>query len=148
MEILPSETSAGFIIIDKIAKEVLLVEGRKRHWGFPKGHQEKGETVEIAAQREVKEETNVSIENTTVHNEFHFSYTREKVKENGRRVNKTVHLFLCTTQKEKHDVKAQEGEILSAKFFPINEAHSKIEEKNLRKALKRAAKLVFPELKL
>lgn len=53
------EISCGAIIIKD--KKVLMVRSQKGHYGFPKGHMEKGETEIETAIRETKEETNVDI---------------------------------------------------------------------------------------
>lgn len=50
------EKSCGILVFDK--DEVLVVFHNLGHYGFPKGHVEKGETEEETAIREVKEETN------------------------------------------------------------------------------------------
>jgi len=39
----------------------LVIQSLGGLWGFPKGHLEEGETIEQAALREVKEETNLTI---------------------------------------------------------------------------------------
>ncbi len=56
------EKSAGAIIFykskDKI--EYLLLKHELGHWDFPKGHIEEGETPEVAARREIQEETGFS----------------------------------------------------------------------------------------
>ncbi len=41
--------------------EVLLVRYGQHHWGFPKGRMEDGETEEVAAIREVREETGIAV---------------------------------------------------------------------------------------
>lgn len=50
------EKSCGIVVFNN--DEVLLVFHNLGHYGFPKGHIEKGETEEETAIREVKEETN------------------------------------------------------------------------------------------
>ena len=50
------EKSCGIVVFDN--DKVLLVFHNLGHYGFPKGHVEKGETEEETAVREVKEETN------------------------------------------------------------------------------------------
>lgn len=50
--------SAGGIIFDKRGK-LLIINTKSGFLGFPKGHLEEGETPEIAALREVKEETGI-----------------------------------------------------------------------------------------
>ncbi len=52
---------AGGVVID--AGKVLLVTGiQGTIWSFPKGHVEKGETIEETAIREVREETGYDVE--------------------------------------------------------------------------------------
>jgi bis(5'-nucleosidyl)-tetraphosphatase len=41
---------------------VLLVQHQAGHWGFPKGHPDKGETPHQTAERELLEETGLAIE--------------------------------------------------------------------------------------
>lgn len=61
------EKSCGAVIFRRNngAYEYLLVQnkkpGAKGHWGFPKGHVEKGETEEETARREISEETGLSV---------------------------------------------------------------------------------------
>ena len=56
------EKSCGCIIFDE-NKNVLLIKENIGDWGFPKGHVEHDETEEDTAKREVKEETNLDVEN-------------------------------------------------------------------------------------
>ena len=58
------ERSCGAVVYRFINNEVryLLIKNRRSaHWGFPKGHVEKGETNEQTAIREVLEETGIHI---------------------------------------------------------------------------------------
>ena len=57
------ERSCGAVILRKGEQhtEVLLIRHNLGHWGFPKGHTEPGETDEMTAVREVKEETGYDI---------------------------------------------------------------------------------------
>lgn len=60
------KTDESFGIIPLVFKnnqwEVFLVQHRHgRYWGFPKGHKEAGESGQNAAERELKEETNLDV---------------------------------------------------------------------------------------
>ena len=57
------EISAGAIIYTLVENEpyYLLIKDFHGNFGFPKGHLEKGETVEQAAVREIQEETGIDI---------------------------------------------------------------------------------------
>ena len=54
------EKSCGAVIIKN--NKVLVLQQVAGHWGFPKGHVEKGETEVETAIREIKEETNLDVE--------------------------------------------------------------------------------------
>ena len=59
------ERSCGAVVFRNINGEIryLLIKNRRStHWGFPKGHVEKGETFEQTAAREVLEETGIHIQ--------------------------------------------------------------------------------------
>lgn len=57
-QIMPQEFSAGAVIFNKNEKiEYLLLKYKAKHWDFPKGHIEKGESYEETVKREVEEET-------------------------------------------------------------------------------------------
>jgi 8-oxo-dGTP pyrophosphatase MutT (NUDIX family) len=53
------ETSAGGVIFRILQGEprILLIRDAYSNWGLPKGHLEDGETPEVAAVREIREET-------------------------------------------------------------------------------------------
>lgn len=55
---MPIETSAGAVIFRRENGKIfyLLLHYRERHWDLPKGHIEKGESLEETTKREVKEE--------------------------------------------------------------------------------------------
>ncbi len=59
------ERSCGAIVYRHINGDIrflLIKNKRSAHWGFPKGHIEKGETPQETAEREVLEETGLKIE--------------------------------------------------------------------------------------
>lgn len=59
------ERSCGAVVLRQINNEtrlLLIKNNRSTHWGFPKGHMERGETPEQTAKREVLEETGLNIE--------------------------------------------------------------------------------------
>jgi len=58
---MPVEKSAGAIIFRKEKGKIfyLLLHYEAGHWDFPKGHIEKGETIDQTARREIEEETGI-----------------------------------------------------------------------------------------
>ncbi len=59
---MPVEHSAGAIIFRKEAGKIfyLILHYEEGHWSYPKGHIEKGETIEETARREIREETGLT----------------------------------------------------------------------------------------
>ena len=116
------EVSAGGLVIDQSGKNGLLIgridhkdpTGQRILWSLPKGHIEEGETPEVAALREVAEETGIesAIERSLGVIDFWFMA-------GGNRINKTVHHYLF---RETGGVLApQESEVDEVGWFPLSE---------------------------
>jgi 8-oxo-dGTP pyrophosphatase MutT (NUDIX family) len=91
----PGERSAGFVLYATEEGEkrwyLLLRHCNGGHWGFPKGHIERGEREIEAALREVQEETGIdSIEQIPGFREV----STYRIVRNGRPVTKRVVYFL------------------------------------------------------
>ena len=88
------EHSCGAVVFRKIFEEyrfLLIRNKRSNNWGFPKGHMEKGESMEDTARREVLEETGVHI-----HILQDFCYeSRYKI---GNKIEKRVDVYLAFTK--------------------------------------------------
>ncbi|MCD6523261.1 MAG: NUDIX domain-containing protein [Candidatus Diapherotrites archaeon] len=93
------EKSCGTVVYNPKIQKFLLLRYSK-HWGFPKGNQEPGETEEQTALRELEEETGIHAERVepNFRKEIEYFYVRA-----GKRIHKTVVFFLVKT--EKTDVK-------------------------------------------
>ncbi len=89
------ETSAGGLVVDlsgSVPQGALIGKQDRRGrllWSLPKGHLEDGETAEMAAIREVAEETGIEGEILATLGTIDFWFVAE-----GRRIHKTVHHFL------------------------------------------------------
>lgn len=142
------QVSSGGVVFkaDKGRVEVALI-GRKRNskiiWQIPKGLNEKGESLEETAKREVREEAGVEGEIVKKLGEISYWYYFE-----GKRTFKTVHFFLLKYKKgstEEHDY-----EVDFAKWFSIDEAEKVLEYENereiMRKARNEIEKLLKPKL--
>lgn len=57
-----SVVSAGGVIFDARGRVLLLRRAGEGTWCFPKGHVEKGESLQAAAAREIKEECGLDVE--------------------------------------------------------------------------------------
>lgn len=86
--------SCGVIPVRRTAEGwvYLLVQHQAGHWGFPKGHPERGETDEQAALRELREETGLVAVQLRPASVFREQY--RFVKSSGRAVEKIVVYFL------------------------------------------------------
>ncbi len=126
----PTEKSCGCIIIEK--NKVLLIQQKKGHWSFPKGHVEKDETDEETAIREIKEETNldVEIEKGKIYKEEYI------VPETGRL--KEVLYFIA--KKVGGTIKLQEEEVKDAKWLEFYEALKMLTYDNTRDVLRKVLK--------
>lgn len=109
------EKSCGAIIYHVKDNQMyfLLVKNTKgKHWGFPKGHIEVGETEEQTAKREVKEETGLDV--TILRGFRKKSYYRPFGK-----IRKKVVIFLAKAKGNK--VKIQDSEIECYKWAKTSE---------------------------
>ena len=129
MNNLKKEKSCGCIIIEK--DKVLLIQQKKGHWGFPKGHIEIGETEIETAMREVKEETNLDVEINE-----NKRYTMEYITDKGTL--KQVVLFIA--KKISGNEKCQESEIKSMKWMTFEDAIKTITYENTKKLFNKILK--------
>lgn len=72
--------------------EILMVQLHAGHWGFPKGHPEKGEQPFAAATRELLEETGLTVAKVITDTPFKEEYS---FFSNGQKVTKRVLYFLA-----------------------------------------------------
>lgn len=111
---------------------VFLVQLRSgNHWGFPKGHSEKGETPIETARRELKEETSLHIDQLLSLPNLLEQYTYKK---NGKQVEKIVQYFVAIVSGKP---KLPSPEILNGGYFTIKEALQKITYKESRNVLQK-----------
>jgi len=137
---MPIEKSAGVIIFHRKSGNnfYLLLHypstphAKKEYWGFSKGHIEKGETIEQAAEREVQEETGLAGIN------FEAGFREEEkyffMKE-GKRIFKTVTFLLGAAGTEKITLSFEHIGFL---WLPYREALNKLTFKNAKEILKKA----------
>ena len=100
------EHSCGAVVFRRINDEyrfLLIKNRRSNHWGFPKGHMERGETREETAIREVLEETGVHIR---IFSDFSFE-SRYKI---GSKIEKRVDVFLASTEDTQTVIQKEEIE--------------------------------------
>lgn len=107
--------------------EILLIKSAHGFWGFPKGHLEPDETPERAAQREILEETHVSVELET-------DFCEVSTYVCAPSTLKTVYYYAarcldCAQQRP------QPGEVEALAWCSLNQAHQQLTYANDRHLL-------------
>lgn len=112
------ESSYGIIPlrIQQNEWQVLLIQHHAGHWAFPKGHADPGETPEQAAERELKEETGLTILRFLSPDPLSESYF---FMVQGQRISKTVQYFLALVE---GDIIIQEREIKDSQWTSLSQA--------------------------
>jgi len=96
--------------------EVALISvGDPARWQLPKGLLDAGETAEVAARREVREEAGVETELVAPLERIEYWYQRE-----GVRYHKFVHFFLF--EYRSGDVADHDAEVNEARWVPLDDA--------------------------
>jgi 8-oxo-dGTP pyrophosphatase MutT (NUDIX family) len=128
------ELSAGGVVVR--GDELVVIVPVKRAadgrqvLGLPKGHVEPGETPELAAAREVREETGVSGELIGPVGEVSYTY-----EHHGRQVAKRV-VFLLFDYRE-GDVADHDHEIVEARWMPLRDAAVQLSYEGEREIVRR-----------
>jgi len=138
---MPVEHSSGAVIFKREAGNILylLLHYEEGHWGFAKGHIEKGETIEETARREIREETGITdirfINGFKEHHQYFF-YTKEG------KVFKTVVLLLAETGTKEITLSLEHT---GYEWLPFTEALHKITFKDEQQILQKAHRIVSGE---
>jgi len=130
------ELSAGGIVINSKNKKILTIVDQKNRYTFPKGQVEKGEEIQKAAEREIKEETGIkNLRLLEKIGEVEFFY-----KFKGELIFKKIIYFLFETTASK--LKPQREEIKKACWLKPKEFFKKNAFKNIVPIFKKALKLI------
>lgn len=131
--------SCGIVPLQKTEQgiEVLLIFHKGgRHWSFPKGHKDPGETDLQAAFRELKEETGLEIEKCFSDIAYLETYTFYKLHE---KVRKTVTYFPAFV---KGTLSIQPEEIEEARWLPIEKALNQLTFEETKEICRKVQALV------
>lgn len=136
------QVSAGGVAyrISSVGTEVVLISvGQQARWQLPKGLVDAGETPEITAIREVREEAGIETELVSKLETIEYWYVGNKGKERVR-FHKFIHFFLLryvSGQTEQHD-----HEVNEARWIAIGKANKMLAFKGERQVLEKAEKLI------
>jgi 8-oxo-dGTP pyrophosphatase MutT (NUDIX family) len=134
------QVSAGGVIFRKndSSIEIALIAVKGGYvWCLPKGIIDKGESPEMAAVREVSEETGLQGRIIEKLGEINYWYY---IKEEEARCRKTVHFFLIEYQSG--DTSRHDFEVDLVSWFPINDALKKASYKGEREIIAKAREIL------
>jgi 8-oxo-dGTP pyrophosphatase MutT (NUDIX family) len=135
------ETSAGGLVVDRagpvpLAALIGRTDRRGRLlWSLPKGHIEQGETAEMAAVREVEEETGIRGVLLAPLGTIDFWFIAE-----GRRVHKTVHHFLL--EAASGELSDADAEVIEVAWVPLPDVAARLAYADERRLLERVPALL------
>ena len=109
------EISSGGVVV--FGNAILLLRKYNGDWVLPKGKVEKGESLEEAAKREVKEETGVKADIIRYLGEIHYTYKDSKNNSDG--VHKIVHWYMMKSYDLQAKPQREEG-FVEAKYIHLN----------------------------
>ncbi len=134
------EVSAGVRVVDSSGTRGLLIARRdlkdqtRLIWSLPKGHIEEGETPEIAAIREVAEETGITSEISRSLGVIDFWFMAS-----GKRIHKTVHHFLF--REVSGSLTPQVSEVDDVAWVPLEEVVERLAYPDEKKLIARSGDL-------
>lgn len=120
--------------------EICLVSDG-RHWGFPKGLVEPGETPEEAALREISEETGIARQDLTIGAALPVSEYVYRRPNHGALIFKRVHHFVVEAP-EGTGLRPDPAEIADAAWLGIDVARSRLTFKSAVEVLNAAVALL------
>ncbi len=135
------EVSAGGVVYRKTDDgiEVVLASRRTRRgqlaWGLAKGGIEEGETKEVAAIREVREETGMTAEIEADLGDTKYMYVWDDI-----RIRKTVHFFLM--RHTGGNAEDRDDEMEEIRWFPMERAIKRAAYRGERDMLVKASELL------
>ncbi|MFA5185560.1 MAG: NUDIX domain-containing protein [Patescibacteria group bacterium] len=134
------EISAGGIIFRRRGHgiEIFFIKDPFNRWTFPKGHQERGETLVQTALREIKEETGLDgLKYLAPLGRTSFTFRRQTGT-----IQKTVHLFLFEAPPDAKEHLTGEGAIFEGQWVKGYKVFSISSYKNLDRLVARALRAI------
>lgn len=137
-------TSAGAVILREVEGQLKVALAQRARankvWVLPKGHVEKGESLEQAALREVFEETGLSNVQLIT---YLGAIPRESIKSNGEVEQKTIHFYLAYAPFESQSQAPTDARFIEPGWFCPEEAIELLPYENDRAFLREHLALLF-----
>jgi 8-oxo-dGTP pyrophosphatase MutT (NUDIX family) len=126
----PNEISSGGVVVRRSPEgyEVCLISDG-RHWGFPKGIVERGETPEAAALREISEETGIARDVLVLQAPLPASEYVYRRPNQGSLVFKRVHHFIVEAPAGT-ELRPDPAEIAEAAWLGFDDAKARLSFKD------------------
>ncbi len=146
MEKAEKQISAGGVVVRRTSGgwQVVLIEVRGKsgriRWTLPKGLVEKGENIAHTAHREVKEETGVDGRIIEKIDSIHYFYAFRE-GDTLKRYFKIVYFFLM--EYTGGDTKDHDTEVLSARWFPVDDAIKMVSFEDEQQILRKAKQILI-----
>ena len=122
--------------------EIALIRPRgTERWQLPKGLVDPGESPELTARREVREEAGVNGEIVAPIETIEYWYVGTERDGTRVRFHKSVHFFLV--EYRAGDVADHDHEVAEARWVPLDDALDLLAFKNERNVAQRAAALIL-----
>lgn len=131
--------SFGIIPLRHLPKkgwQILLIKHQAGHWSFPKGHAEKNESDLQAAERELLEETGLSVKRYLIEEPFKEIYF---FTVNHERIHKTVSYYVAEVT---GDVILQEEELSDYCWLSFEDAYDKMTFKQGKELITQVQKVL------
>jgi len=140
----PNEISSGGVVVRRApgGYEVCLVSDG-RHWGFPKGLIEAGETPEAAAVREISEETGIPAASLALRAALPLSEYVYRRANRGALVFKRVHHFIVEAPAGA-ELHPDPSEITEAAWLGFDAAKARLSFRNSIEVLEAARNVLEP----
>jgi 8-oxo-dGTP pyrophosphatase MutT (NUDIX family) len=137
-----NQVSAGGVVFRHghgIVEVVLIAVGGVNRWQLPKGLVEKGETPEVAAVREAREEAGVDSEVVAHIETIEYWYAG---LDSGERVRFHKHVHFYLLRYLSGDTRDHDWEVTEARWVSVDEAAQQLTFENERRVAERARELI------